>query len=389
MNIYDQSYNSHMLCFDPLYRSAAKPLFPPGSSPLSVKKADPGFTNVPGSRGIAGGGIRISFYAPDAHSVVMTILGQETEYAFRPDEDGYWVLETAGIAPGFHYVRFAVDGVPSYNPHLPVGYGCDDVINYIEVPGEDEFFLLKDVPHGTLHQNLFRSALCGGRFRNVWVYTPPGYEKHPEKRYPAVFVQHGGGEDETGWFWQGRLNYILDNLTAAGECEEMIAVCMSGTTCRSLGGEEFESVPAEDVLALECVPFIDGLYRTAADRETRAVCGLSLGGSHARHAAHRHPDVFAHLGVFSSGAGFKISGDVMGTPFDYSDLFATPEHYNSVMKTTFISCGTEDMRHVYTSEQVRELQDRGYNITYHTYPGDHEWNVWRCSARDFVKTLFH
>lgn len=388
MNIYDQSYNSHMLCFDPIIRSKIRPQIPGGGNPFVGGRMSKTLTNIPGVRGLPGGGARITYYAPKAESVFMEIPGDANKYYFTKNDDGYWVYEDPDMAPGFHYVRFVVDGVYTYSEDLPVGYGCIGSINYIEVPGEDDFYLLKDVPHGSITMEIFKSQVCGGRSRNCWVYTPAGYAENTEKRYPVMYIQHGGAEDEMGWFWQGKLNYIMDNLIANGGCEEMIIVANAGYAYLDLGNDEFEVLSPEDVIVKDCVPFIDGKYRTIADREQRAIAGLSMGGGHARHAAHRYPEVFANLGVFSSGAGFIVKGEAQGVTFDYSELFKTPEHHNSVMKVTFVGCGTEDMRHEYTSKHVAELSEQSYNVEYCCYPGGHEWNVWRLCARDFAARLF-
>lgn len=240
MNSYDQSYNSHLLCFDPINRSKLRPQVQPGVSPFKGGVQDPQVKNVPGVRGTADGGVRITFYAPEAERVTMTIPGMKHEFVFEKAADGYWAYEGCDIAPGFHYVQFHVNGVTTYHPELPVGFGCIGAINYIDIPGDEDFYLLKDVPHGTIRQELYRSEICGGRWRNAWVYTPAGYEENPEKRYPVMYIQHGGGEDETGWFWQGKLNYILDNLIAEGKCEEMLVVCNYGSAFRDLGGDEYE-----------------------------------------------------------------------------------------------------------------------------------------------------
>ena len=388
MNPYDQSYNSHILCFDPVNRTKARPQIPVGTNPFHGAAIDRRFEAVPGVRGTADGGVRITFHAPEASRVTMTIPGMKHEFVFAKAEDGYWAYEGSDIAPGFHYVQFHVDGVTAYHPELPMGFGCIGAINYIDVPGDEDYYLLKDVPHGTIRQELYKSEICGGRWRNAWVYTPPCYDEDPSRRYPVMYIQHGGGEDETGWFWQGKLHYILDNLIAEGKCEPMLAVCNYGNAYRALEGDEYEVCAPKDIITFECVPFIDGKYRTIADAEHRAICGLSMGGGQSRHIAHRHPEVFANLGVFSSGAGFLVKGEAQGVSFDYSELFASPEHYNAIMKTTFVGCGTEDMRHAYTSEHVRPLEEGGYNVHYHAYPGDHEWNVWRKWSRDFAMEIF-
>jgi len=384
MNNYDQSYNSHILAFDPVYRNVKD------TGKIDVSKGvmrDPRFNAEPGARGLDGGGAKFSFFAPDAKSVTMSILEIRAKYEFTAGDDGYWRYECPDFPAGFHYVFFEVDGVSTYHPNLPMGYGYGKSVNFVDLPGKDDFYLLKDVPHGVLSMEIYKSGVSG-RFRNCWVYTPPGYNTSGEKRYPVLYIQHGGGEDETGWFWQGKLNYILDNLIAEGLCEEMIVVTNSGSADKEIGPDEFTSANVSQIILTDCIPLIDSKYRTKADRHSRAISGLSMGGGISRHLAHTYPEVFANMGIFSSGQGFMVAGESQGWVFDYTELFKTPEFYNSVMDITFVACGTEDMRHPYTKTQAEELTEKGYNVEYHAYPGDHEWNVWRLAARDFIMKLF-
>ncbi len=387
----NQALNSHMLFYDPVNKKVAPmPPFPTdGKLPRLPPAPNTPYRDMPGVRTMDDGRVEVTLYAPDAHSVRIAGHGgsMPNSYDMERIEGGYWKVVIDDLGPGFHYHDYYVDGVKTFNPTIPFGFGSHAVVNYLEVPDPNEdFYLLKDVPHGTLHMELLKSELCG-RYRNAWIYTPPGYETSG-KRYPVLYIQHGGGENEMGWIWQGKINYIADNLLDAGEIEEMLIVCCAGYAPKQLEDGTFVTVDYSDVMVGEIVPFIDGKYRTIADREHRAIAGLSMGGGQARALAHRHPEVFASLGQFSSGGGFIVKGDPADGQYDYSELFATPEHYNSIMKLTFISCGTEDPRHKYTSVQVQELADKGYHVSYNPYPGHHEWDVWRFSARDFMKVLF-
>ena len=383
MNRYDQTYNSYILNFDPVY-TPPRPR-PESFDPFKGMPRQEDFKAEPCVRGLEGGGAEISLYMPGARKAVVKYHVNKT-LEMKKGSDGYFRVSAPDFPSGFQYVRFEVDGVPYIHPFLPVGYGSGSAVNYVDIPGKDDFYLLKNVPHGTVSMELYKSAI-NGRFRTCWVYTPPGYETG-SKRYPVYYIQHGGGETETGWFWQGKLNYIMDNLIAARECEEMIVVANAGTAYREIGPDEFTLSDASAIITEECVPFIDGKYRTIADASHRAVAGLSMGGGMARHIAHSRPDMFRNLGVFSSGQGFMVAGTSQGVTFDYSALFSTPEHYNSLFDVTFVTCGDTDMRHTYTFEQAGGLAARGFNVIYREYAGDHEWNVWRESARDFAKMIF-
>ena len=410
----NQALNAHILNFDYVQKKMS---MPQSSSPIDpaagskIVLPSPGFSGSgvpferePGVRILENGKAEISFYAPDAERVEIAGIGgsMQGRYDLEKEDDGYWRIVLEDVRSGFHYCVFIVDGVVTYSPVLPFGFGCSYVMNYFEVPDEDSsFYLLNDVPHGTIHMELLKSETMG-RYRNLWVYTPYGYETSG-KRYPVMHILHGGGENETGWFWQGKLNYIADNLIAEGKCEEMIIVASSFAAPKELEDGTFVDKGFPEIMCDEIVPFIDGKYRTVANREYRAVAGLSAGGSMARQIGHGHPECFANLGQFSCGAGFSVAGisTVKGGLFllpngkmttgegpHYDELFATPEHYNSTMKLTFVTCGTDDPRIGYTEPQVRELVEKGYDIRFATYPGYHEWDVWRYSARDFMMRLF-
>lgn len=335
------------------------------------------------------GRVKLTYYAPTAKSVVCRGIGgsmpQSYELAPDPELPGYWKALVTDLVPGFHYVEYVVDGIRAINPYAPIGYGCAKAHNFLEVPGEEDFFLMQDVPHGTVHMEYYPSAITG-RTRVCLVYTPPGYETS-NKSYPTLYLQHGGGENETGWIHQGKANLILDNLIAQGACKEMILVMNNGYALKEEDGS-FASRLLGDVIAQECVPFIDRKYRTERHRELRAMAGLSMGGSNARATVFHHLDLFANLGMFSSGAGFTVRGTELGEPFDYSPLFSSPENYNAIMRMTFIACGEQDPRFQYTPGQVKELQDKGFRIQFYATPGHHEWDVWRRCLKEMVTKLF-
>lgn len=357
---------------------------------------------VHAARTLDDGSVEITFYAPDAHRVEIAGIGgsMKGRYDLEKTGSGYWKTKLSDVGSGFHYCVFIVDGVFTYNPTMPFGFGNHYVLNYFEVPGEEDYYLLKDVPHGSVRMEIMRSPSCG-RYRNLYVYTPYGYDTS-NRRYPVLHILHGGGENEIGWFWQGKLNYIADNLIAEGKCEEMIIVASSFSAPHEVRDNVFVNESFISVMADEIVPFIDERFRTIADRDHRAIAGLSAGGSMARQIGHSRTEVFKNLGQFSCGGGFAVRGRTVTEGFQgygakgavnpmdkvYSDLFSSPEEYNAKMGVTFITCGTQDPRHEYTSKQVEELSSQGFNVEYGCCPGYHEWDVWRWSAKEFMQRLF-
>jgi len=206
------------LFFDPVYKGVIFAVDEKGRPAGRYKDLQPGVViKEPG---------RAEFYfkAPGAKKVEAQILGMERVLLEKAQgtlgEEGYWKGMAEGIEPGFHYHEYFVNGVPVINPLAPVGYGCFKPMNFLEMP-EPEFdlYLLKSVPHGSIHMNYYLSSQTG-RMKMCYVYTPPGYEKEKEKTYPVLYLQHGGGENEIGWIWQGKICNILDNLLAEKKARE-------------------------------------------------------------------------------------------------------------------------------------------------------------------------
>lgn len=315
-------------------------------------------------------------------------------YDFKPVKDmpGYWKTIITDVGSGFHYHTYFVNGAETLHTQLPIGYGGSFAANFIEVPDpEYTDYLLKDVPHGSIHMEIYKSSVTG-RYRNCWVYTPPGYEKNLDKRYPVFYMQHGGGENETGWLWQGKINYIMDNLIHEGRCQEMIIVMNCGYNFQSLGEDKFILKDIDEVICKDCVPMIDEKYRTIPDRNYRAIAGLSFGSIHARMTALGHLDMFSALGIFSGGfsytsqEGFHIEGS---SHYDYSDTFASAKTFNEKMHLLFVGMGEEEKEMVMNSKpKAEKLAAEGYNIVVKTYPGYHEWDVWRKCASDMLPLLF-
>jgi len=381
----NQALNSHMLYFDPINRqqNPTPPENPMARMMVPVK-------NVPGIRTLPDGKVEVTYYAPNAKEVKIAGIGgsMPNSYDLAPAEDmpGYWRVLIDDLGPGFHYHKYFVDGVEAMHNQVPFGYGCGYVINYLEVPDPDyDFYLLKDVPHGTIRMELYKSEVTG-RWRNCWIYTPPGYDTDLDKSYPVFYLQHGGGEDETGWIWQGKVNYIMDNMLAAGECEEMIIVMNCGYSYVENAEGTFDSAKIGDVICKDCIPFIDKKYRTKADKWNRAMAGLSMGSMHSRTTVFENLGVFGNVGLFSGGFAYKSEGGFGGT-FDYSDTFASAEKFNSEIKLCFVSGGYDEgvQRSV---DATKPLIDAGYNIVMYARPGFHEWDNWRFSCREMLKLLF-
>ncbi|HPU57248.1 MAG TPA: alpha/beta hydrolase-fold protein, partial [Verrucomicrobiota bacterium] len=268
---------------------------------------------------------RFRIVAPQAQSVRVSLGRGGT--ALTKGEDGVWTGITAEpLDEGFHYYRLTVDGGTFNDPGTLNFYGSTRWESGIEVPAHDQdFYALKDVPHGRVQQVLFPSKLTNTVIARVaYVYTPPDYDKDWSKRYPVLYLQHGWGENEYAWWNQGRANLIMDNLIAEGKARPFIIVMTYGLTNegpgpggrgrRGAGGNPFAAASAafESVLVGELIPYIDANFRTLTDQPNRAMAGLSMGGAQTRAITLRNLDKFSYIGLFSGGV--ISTNDVLNTP---------------------------------------------------------------------------
>jgi len=249
------------------------------------------------------------------------------------------------------------------------------------------------VPHGALSSKYYYSNLTKS-WRRLFVYTPAGYEKNTNQRYPVVYIQHGGGEDERGWPEQGKTDIILDNLIAQGKAKPMIIVLSNGNVSTGGGGGGYSSAAMAGIkeeMTANIVPFIDKQYRTLPTAKNRALCGLSMGGGQAFYVGLGSLDVFSSVGVFSSGIFGGISSPT-GSSFDAEKeipgLLTKASSFNSKLALFYISVGEQDPRVAFTQQAVKSFQDGGLKVVYNSFPGGHEWQVWRKSLYDFAQRVF-
>ncbi|HYQ58338.1 MAG TPA: alpha/beta hydrolase-fold protein, partial [Draconibacterium sp.] len=293
-----------------------------------------------------------SVHAPDAKKVQLDL---RKLYDMEKDADGTWTVRTDPQVPGFHYYKLVIDGVSVADPASQTFVGGGGISSAIDVPEEGiDFYELKDVPHGALSSKYYYSDYTKS-WRHLFVYTPPGYNENTKQKYPVVYIQHGGGEDETGWAIQGKTDIIVDNLIAAGKAKPMIVVIPNGNV-QAPGGARFGGyssagmAPFKEELTKQIVPFIDAMYRTKADAKNRALCGLSMGGGQSFYVGLESLDVFASVGVFSSGlfggiretSSFDAEKEIPG-------LLSKSDDFNKKLDLFYISCGEQDPRIKHTT----------------------------------------
>jgi enterochelin esterase family protein len=241
-------------------------------------------------------------------------------------------------------------------------------------------------------ENIYFSKLTQS-FRRCFVYTPAGYELNPQKRYPVLYLQHGSFEDETGWSSQGKANLILDNLIAEGKAQPMIIVMDNGYAFSPKGTTDGKSQPAmvfEEVLINEVVPMIDARFRTLADREHRAIAGLSMGANQTMRIAMNHPEMFASYGGFSGTSNYPSADEIDVETF-LNGAFKDGNKVNSVFKLFWLGLGTKEPNPFPGSVGAfrKMLEKQGIKYVYYESPATaHEWLTWRRSLYQFSQLLF-
>ncbi len=327
--------------------------------------------------------------APEAHRVQVDICGKK--YDMRRDENGLWCAVTDPLVVGFHYYFILVDGVAVVDPATDTFFGCNRLAGGIEVPEgpEGDYYRPQQgVPHGQV-RSIYYYAQSTGEWRHAMVYTPALYEqkKMQKKRFPVLYLQHGMGEDETGWSKQGHMQHIMDNAIAAGEAEPMIVVMESGDIKAPFRGGDNRAGFSEygasfyKVMMNDLIPYIDANFRTLADREHRAMAGLSWGGHQTFDLVLNHIDTFAWMGAFS-GAIFGL--DVQKS---YDGIFRDAEAFNKQIHCLFLSCGSEE--NFGTGKLADDLRKAGIKVDYQVSEGTHhEWLTWRRGLKAFLPKLF-
>ena len=350
--------------------------------------------------------VTFSLKAPDATS--LQVAGGDGlgmgPFPMTKGTDGTWTVTTPPGVPGFHYYWFVLNGVEVNDPASETYFGYGKETSGIEVPetGAD-FYAIQNVPHGEVRAKWYLSKTTG-EWRRALVYTPPGYDDHSTTRYPVLILQHGSGENETGWTRQGRAQFILDNLIAAGKARPMI-VAMDRGYAQPAGTRAPLPGPSgwlqnhtsfEDVVVHDLIPMIDASYRTIPDREHRAMAGLSMGGMQTLFITLEHLDLFAYIGSFS-GSIIPNIHTANGTPqlFDpktaYGGAFSDPARFNKRVKLLWLGVGTaeEDDFRAQISGTVETLRKAGVRLEYFESSGTaHEWQTWRRGLNDFAPRLF-
>ena len=329
--------------------------------------------------------------APQARAVKVDICGKK--YDMRRDEQGIWCAVTDPLAVGFHYYFMNIDGVNFIDPATETFFGCCRQSGGIEIPegSEGDYYRPQQgVPQGEV-RSLYYWATSTREWRHAMVYTPAEYDlkKNAKKRYPVLYLQHGMGEDETGWSRQGHMQHIMDNAIAGGEAVPMIVVMESGDVKAPFrGGDNRQGLSDYGssfyrVMTQDLISTIDSRYRTLTDRDHRAMAGLSWGGHQTFDLVMNHMDLFSYMGAFS-GAIFGLDPQTT-----YGGAFLRADEFNKNIHYLFMSCGSEELRNFQTDKSVEVLRNCGIKVDFQVSEGTHhEWLTWRRALRQFIPHLF-
>ncbi|MES1260720.1 MAG: alpha/beta hydrolase-fold protein [Acidobacteriota bacterium] len=358
--------------------------------------------------------------APEAQKVSIRLGGQD--FNMTRAADGIWTVTTSPLVVGFHYYTVHVDGAVVADPWARTYFGGGWFNSGIEIPEPDAdsaYYRVQKVPHGEIRIHPYFSSVTE-RWRRALVYTPPGYSTATKTKYPVLYLLHGWGEDETGWYLQGHVDAILDNLIAAGKAKPMIIVmdnlnaAKPGESAAIYGGRGMIPVlgappagppamtpPAPgrggmglgrptftEMMIADLIPSIERSYRVLPGRENRAMAGLSMGGAQTFATVLNNMDKFAWMGGFSGSCGGPGRG---AGPVDVKTVcggsFANPAAFNKQMKLVFIGIGSVEGQGAKLFSDA--LTKGGIHNVYFESPGTaHEWLSWRRALNDFAPRLF-
>jgi S-formylglutathione hydrolase FrmB len=397
---------------------------PLGSASAPAFSAHPSPYNFPGiqyPRIEADSRVTFRFNAPNAQKVQVALVTsgsnslQPLPFDMTKGADGMWTYTSAPQSPGYHNYWMLVDDAAVLDPGTNAFIGYSHMCNAFEIPEPGvNYYDLAEVPHGNvLIKNYF--AKTANSWRHIFVYTPPGYDANPSVRYPVLYLQHGGGEDERVWIEMGRTNLILDNLLAQRKVKPMIVVMETSAVAgaRPGPGAGFGGIggpgggPYGQLMVNDLIPWIDSNFRTLSGKDHRAMAGLSMGGMQTAAVTMANLDKFSYIGLFSGGAALGFGPGAPGkaapnapkfapAPFDiktsYNGAMANPAEFNKKVKVLFMSFGSEPP--LENPEGLKKHQDQLItagitNSFVYISPGtSHEWQTWRRSLYVFAPLLF-
>lgn len=338
----------------------------------------------------AGGRVTFRLRAPQAKDVALRGQWDKQSLPMARGDDGLWSVTVEAVPAGVWEYSFQVDDLNLLDPvnptFKPQREPAKSILHIAGAPPNPWDW--QDVPHGTVHQHGYDSKALG-RPRELWVYTPPGYERaaaaNPAPRYPMLVLQHGSGDNHQTWVVHGKAHWILDNLIAANRAQPMIVVMLDG---HPLGRMSREAAPERRAAAMDAfrrelfddaLPLVESLYQVEPDAEHRAIAGLSMGGGQSLSVGLGNLDRFAWVGAFSAGPPSTEIAEA---------ILADPAAANGKLKLLWIGCGQDDGLRGRNEEFIAALKDKGVQHEWQLTAGGHSWPVWRRYLAEFAPKLF-
>jgi enterochelin esterase-like enzyme len=336
------------------------------------------------------GRVTFRLRAPNAKEVVVRCEGTKP-LPMQKDERGVWSVTTDPLEPDIYAYSFTVDGLRVIDPaNSLLKYNLLNTDSQVHVPGPATLaWEINDVPHGVLHRHRYKSAIIGDE-RPFIVYTPPGYDATAKQTYPVLYLLHGYSDAEDAWTATGRANVILDNLIARGKAKPMLVVMPLGYGNKEVIANGWQGLGKpgvfqnsnenfRDALLAEVIPQVEKTYRVSADRDARAIAGLSMGGTQSLFIGLNALDRFAWVGAFSSG----------GLNANFDEAYpAADETLNTKLHLLWIACGREDGLIGVNRKLIAWFEDKNVKPTWVETDGGHSFRVWRRYLTDLVPLLF-
>ena len=334
--------------------------------------------------------VTFRFRAPNAKEVTLGLEGRTDPIPMQKDDAGVWTLTTEPLEPDYYGYSFIADGVHLIDPqNALMKPNLLGTTSQVHVAGPRSLpWETNSGPHGEVHHHFYKSTVVGDD-RDFYVYTPPGYDARGKKRYPVLYLLHGYSDGANGWTAVGRANVILDNLIAEGKAKPMIVVMPLGYGApemlqgwnvwskQDVVSRNFTNF--REALLTEVMPAVESAYLVEKDRKSRAIAGLSMGGSESLLTGLNNLDKFAWVGAFSSGG----LPELFGADFPGLDAKA-----NQQLRLLWVACGTED-RLIDANRKFREwLASKNIQHVDIETPGMHTWMVWRRNLATFAPLLF-
>jgi enterochelin esterase family protein len=353
--------------------AAAQPPANPAPRPSQVSAQSP--------QVLADGRVTFRLRAPRAGEVAVSGQWPNGRTTMAKDGNDVWSVTVGPIAPGVWEYSLQVDGVQMIDPGNPaIKPMREPRTSILHIPGQPPLLHdFQNVPHGVVHEHTYFSKSLN-RVREIVVYTPPGYEKQADARFPTLYLQHGMGDNQATWIVHGKAHWILDNLIAQGRARPMVMVMMDGHAAPpGPGGFESNTTAFQRDLLEDVMPFIEANYRVKTDAVGRAIAGLSMGGGQSLTIGLNHLDRFAWVAGFSSAVPSREA--IAGTLNDAKGA-------NEKLKLLWIGCGKDDFLRQRNEEFILLLKEKDLRHEWHLTDGNHSWPVWRIYLGELAPKLF-